>query len=610
MTIPLPDPLFWDPVSSRGDYAVVEQSAGIFLLQPASGRIIARLHPLHGAGAQPLGPDPLPQKDAEGEPFVSPPGWPFRPGDEIPSTPVVGDLEDDGIPETIFATRTGWIWALGQDGLPPAGWPVALGTECPGGVALADLNGDGQSEVLVGDAAGVVHALRRDGTSVPGWPARIPGSPELKAIYGSIACADMDGDGRVEIVACQAAGRVCVFHADGSPAPGWPVAIAPADAPPNAGTIFARAALGDVDGDGRLEVIAAANNYRVHAWDVEGRPLRGWPRLLDNLGRAGYAEPVLADLDGDGRPEVIVPTDHGFNGPARIYVLDRDGKDAPGWPVDLPERCNAGVAVGDLDGDGRPEVVAATVGEDAWVLVWNTRGRPRRGFPLRLREMSVNASPVLADADGDGAVDILLAALRARFEPAAVVLGIDRGGRYIPPFPIHLDGCEVVSGGPCVADLDGNGKLELLLGTEVQGRLYAWELAGSATEAAAPWPRSGFDAANSGLYRPPGLRSRAHPEASAAPAAPAAPPQEGPYPFPALTSVSFLMLSEGRAHLTVTNVQGAVMRVLLDTILPTGSYTISWDGTDGKGRVYPPGVYFYELEIPGRKARGQLLLLR
>jgi len=609
MTIPLPEPLFWDPVGSTGDYAIVDQESWLFLLRPRTGRVIARLRPLRMGEAGPLDQG-LGEARPPARPLLSsPPGWPFRPGDEIPGTPAVGDLDADGSPEIVFATRSGWVWAVGRNGLPHAGWPLFLGEECVGSVALGDLEGDGDPEVLVGDRRGRVHAIRPSGASAAGWPAEFPGAPEIPGIESAVACADLDRDRKTEVVACQGEGRVCVFGFDGRIRAGWPVAIAGADDPPNAGTVFARPAVGDLDGDGRQDIVVAANNYRVHAWDMTGRPLPGWPRLLQNRARAGYADPTLVDLDGDGQLDVLVATDTGFRGPARIYALDAGGRDLRGWPFDLPERCNAGIAVADLDADQRLDVIAATVGEEGWILAWDARGRRRDGFPLRLAEVSVNASPVIADADGDGKLDILVSALRTGFEPTTVVIALDAGGNPLPRFPLWLEGSEVVAGGGCVADIDGDGLLEFLLGTEVQGMLFAWDLMGTARESSAPWPRPGFDCANTCRYRPPG----AHAPVAATGIEPVPPEIAGPppdYPFSPLSAVSFLLEALGRARLTILNVQGQEVRLLLDHVLPTGSYTIAWDGDDDRGEAQDPGVYFYELEIPGRSVRGQIILIR
>jgi hypothetical protein len=390
------------------------------------------------------------------------------------------------------------------------------------------------------------------------------------------------------------------------------VATAAAEDPANAGTLFARPAVGDLDGDGRGEIVAAANNYRVHVWDASGRPLRGWPRKLPTRARAGYSEPVLADLDGDGRWEILVTTDQGFNGPPRIYALDARGRNADGWPVDLPERCNAGVAVGDLDGDLRPEVVAATVGANCYVAVFDRRGRPVPGFPIALADMSANASPLLADINGDDRPEILLATSRTLFEPAAVIMAIDARGRPLPAFPIQIEGCEIVSGGACVADLDRDGLLELVLGTEVLGQIHVWDLHGKDEARSAPWPRPGFDERNSGFVRILPPRARAEPSRPPSPSTERIEsPAPADTPFPPLESVSFLIEKPGHVRLSVRQVDATHVRTLLDVDLPPGSYTIHWDGADDRGIPAAPGVYFYELEAPGRRrVTGQLLLLR
>ena len=79
--------------------------------------------------------------------------------------------------------------------------------------------------------------------------------------------------------------------------------------------IFGTPVLGDLDGDGFLDIVVAAMDQHVYAWDRHGSPLPGWPVLVQDpnpgggqmpAGAESINTPVLADLDGDGRLEVLI----------------------------------------------------------------------------------------------------------------------------------------------------------------------------------------------------------------------------------------------------------------------------------------------------------------
>src|SRR4029077_14231886 len=108
-----------------------------------------------------------------------------------------------------------------------AGYPKSVGGDGASSPALADLDGDGKADIVFGTSDGLVYANHAAGTALPGWPASgdtIPYTP------GSTA-----------------------FATSAIPAP--------------RGAILASVAIGDIDGDGLLDVVAADMEGKVYAWD-------------------------------------------------------------------------------------------------------------------------------------------------------------------------------------------------------------------------------------------------------------------------------------------------------------------------------------------------------
>ena len=136
---------------------------------------------------------------------------------------------------------------------------------------------------------------------------------------------------------------------------------------------FSSPGLVDLDGDGRLEIVAPF--YSTFVYDAKGHLLA---RGTKTGGRV-YAPSVVADLDGDGRPEIVV----GGSGSVAAYDL-RHGRLrlVKGWPASVRSGGQTpevrGLAAADLNHDGRVEVVATTTNTSptgAQVFVFNARGK-------------------------------------------------------------------------------------------------------------------------------------------------------------------------------------------------------------------------------------------
>ena len=127
----------------------------------------------------------------------------------------------------------------------------------------------------------------------------------------------------------------------------------------------------DLDGDGKLEVVAARGS-RVVVWSADGSPK--WTSAAGS-GRI-WASPVVGNFAGDAALEVAVAARD------KVYVFDAKGAPVQGFPVTFADELRS-LAAGDLDGDGKLELVAAAgrSGPTDVVAAWHGDGSPVAGFP-------------------------------------------------------------------------------------------------------------------------------------------------------------------------------------------------------------------------------------
>src|SRR5439155_1354196 len=108
-------------------------------------------------------------------------------------------------------------------------------------------------------------------------------------------------------------------------------------------------------------IVFGAADQRIYALRGNGRPLRGWPVLARDTAAGGDPEkilssPAIGDLNGDGSPDVVEGTAEAYGSSpsmsGRVYAFSAKGKRLPGWPVSVP-----GIAVNSipLAGQGVPD---------------------------------------------------------------------------------------------------------------------------------------------------------------------------------------------------------------------------------------------------------------
>jgi hypothetical protein len=490
---------------------------------------------------------------------------------------VLTDLQGRGETDIVLANADGTVHAYRPNGRELPGFPVRTAvdrsvTAYAGAAAykvvpiprdpvsipisVGSLRGDGRLDIVAVSSNGRVYAWDANGKMLAGFPVTVNRapvypvpSPNVTGHVGTAGAfvapvlADLDRDGRLEIVQAAWDGYVHALRADGTELPGWPVELKLPDATRNSYTsagatyfrdvpIVATPTVADIAGEGRPQVIVGSGEsiyplpqvvglrpvYAIHAdgsRHAGGPFLAGWPVMVhDNLanlsGGIDFAvqatsNATVADFSGNGQLQVIVATSFGTpvlfaadGSPVR--VLSPVATDPAG--VDEAATFSTSGAPARVAGSIQYFAPASGVGSVVKGIVtpgpiynlergWDPRtGLALPGFPAVQQGLSFFGSPVIASVDEDRAAEVVqttdsmtLHAFRADGQGEA------KG------YPKFTGGWSFAA--PAVGDLQGDGQADIVLATR-EGYLDAFRTRGRIADA--QWCGWQGNARRTGVY--------------------------------------------------------------------------------------------------------------
>lgn len=269
-------------------------------------------------------------------------------GSSIEATPAVGNFDSDPELEIVCASPSenagynsssgewnneGVIHVYNIDGSEVPGWPRYTEGVIFSSPVTGDINNDGDVEIIVGlqfagnapdERFGGLYAYDKTGNVLPGWPFEKGWN-----FANSPALADFDNDGDLEIVASRLGFYTYVIHHDGTLATGWPRQTTWND--------YYAPIVGDINNDGIPDILTTAGNGfypstaahgGVEAWNYDGTPIPGFPKATEV---DAQAPATIADIDNDGAVELIASSnwdydwetqDYKFRGSLYVWEID------------------------------------------------------------------------------------------------------------------------------------------------------------------------------------------------------------------------------------------------------------------------------------------------